>query len=114
MKKLLALKRDNKFQDKLTPCRRDDPQDRLSARLEITHILLTPLRFVDINTKVCTSLRIFSGILGIKFNITTGQIMLIKVNKSHFKPEQEVEYPRFQENRHMKVGSFSALSIGQV
>jgi len=37
-----------------------------------------------------------------------------KVKQSHYRPGQETETPRFQENRHMKVVRLSALGTGRL
>ena len=38
----------------------------------------------------------------------------VKVKQSRYRPGQEVEAPRFQDNRHMKVVRLSALSTGRL
>jgi hypothetical protein len=43
-------------------------------------------------------------------------IVKVKVKQSHYRPGrfQEVEAPRFQDNRHMKVVRLSALRTGRI
>ena len=42
-------------------------------------------------------------------------VVKLKVKQSHYRPRgfQEVEVPRFQDNRHMKVARLSALRTGR-
>jgi len=77
-----------------------------------------PTRHFDCNNMATCVL--LSGNAGSKPVSTDECMVKVKVKQSHYRPGQalrgfqEVEVPRFQDNRHMKVVRLSALRTGSL